>query len=127
MRILSALTALLAALAGLLGLLLVRLLLPALLPALLAALARLLGLLARPLGRVLIRVIHWERSWCPPRAKMRTHARRPWFRLRRYSDAGKRRKSDYCPDSEVRQNLPFTLERTSESEDNSKTMILVPL
>jgi hypothetical protein len=73
LRILSALTALaavLAALAGLLGLL-ARLLLAALLPALLPALARLLLLLTRLLGRVLfVRVIHWERSWSPSRAKV---------------------------------------------------------
>jgi hypothetical protein len=62
---LSTLAALLSALAGLLGLLsrLLAALLPAaLLPAVLTTLARLLRLLARPLTRVLIGVVHWERS-----------------------------------------------------------------
>jgi hypothetical protein len=62
---LSTLAALLSTLAGLLGLLarLLAALLPAaLLPAVLTTLARLLRLLARASIRVLIGVVHWERS-----------------------------------------------------------------
>jgi hypothetical protein len=95
---LSTLAALLSALAGLLGLLprLLAALLPAallpaaLLPAVLTTLARLLRLLARPLTRVLIGVVHWERS-CVRLVQAFNTGERQLFRLERYPVADERR------------------------------------